>query len=90
MFGFLRLIRGFCGLVFAMQVVYLLEVVVWLTKPEADGADIGKLLALSLIKVIAMALSGWLFFWLRNLINRLHTKKHGVPHPALADKKWAL
>jgi hypothetical protein len=90
MFGLLRLVRVVCGFVFVLQVIHLFEAVAWLTKPEADGADIGKFFALVLIKVIALGISGFLFFWFRGVINRLHVKKHGTPHPALAEKKWAL
>ena len=87
MFGILRFIRGFCGLLFGMNIVGLLPLIGELLQPDAD---IGGIMAVVLIKLLAIALFGWLFFALRGLINRLHTKKHGVPHPALADKKWAL
>lgn len=87
MFGILRLARGFCGLLFGMQVIGLLPVLTWVQQPDAVT---GGLWAQVSIKVLTMALFGWLFFALRGLINRLHTKKHGVPHPALADKEWAL
>lgn len=90
MFGLLRFIRGVCGFVFAMQVIHIIEAVAWLSKPEAVGVDMGKFFALLLVKAIFLAVAGFLFFWLRGLINRLHTKKHGTPHPALAEKKWAL
>ena len=90
MFGLLRIIRGFCGFVFAMQVMQLIEAVAWLSKPEAADVDLGKFFALALFKVIFLLVSGLLFFWLRGFINKLHTKKNGVPHPALAEKKWAL
>lgn len=87
MFGLLRLIRGFCGFLFAMQIFGLLPVLTWLQQPDAIT---GGMWALVTIKVLALALFGWLFFGLRSIINRLHTKKHGVPHPVLAEKKWAL
>lgn len=87
MFGFLRLIRGLCGLQFVLQIVGLLPVLTWLQQPDAVT---GGMWAQVLIKAITLALFGWLFFWLRGVINRLHTRKHGVPHPALAEKKWAL
>lgn len=90
MFGLLRFIRGICGFVFALQVIQVIEAVAWLSKPEAGGIDMGKFFALVLIKVIVLGVSGFLFFWLRGVINSLHTKKHGTPHPALAGKKWAL
>jgi len=87
MFGFLRFIRGFCGILFAWQIIGLFPVLTWLQQPDAAT---GEMWARVLIKVIAMALFGWLFFWLRNLINRLYAKKHSMPHPVLAEKKWAL
>ena len=90
MFGLLRFIRGICGFVFAIQVIHVIGAFAWLAKPEAVGVDIGKFFALLLFKAIFLAVAGFLFFWLRGLINRLHTKKHGTPHPALAEKKWAL
>lgn len=90
MFGLLRLIRGICGFVFALQVIHVIEAAAWLSKPEAVSVDMGKFFALLLVKVIFLAVAGFLFFWLRGLINRLHTKEHGAPHPALANKKWAL
>jgi hypothetical protein len=90
MFGLLRFIRGVCGFVFAIQVIHVIEAAAWLTKPEAVGVDMGKFFALLLVKVIFLAVAGFLFFWLRGFINRLHTKKHGTPHPALAEKKSAL
>ena len=89
MFGILRLVRGFCGLLFGMQVIGVFPVLLkWLQQPDAVTGHMWGLVIIW--KVLAMVLFGWLFFALRGLINRLHTKKHGVPHPALADKKWAL
>ncbi len=90
MFGLLRFIRGVCGFVFAIQIIHVIEAVTWLSKPEAVGVDMGKFFALLLVKAIFLAMAGFLFFGLRGFINRLHTKKHGTPHPALAEKKWAL
>lgn len=86
MFGFLRFIRGFCGFLFAMQIIGLFPVLTWLQQPDAVT---GNMLALVFIKVVALVIFGALFFWLRNLINRLYTKKHGIQHPALI-KQWAL
>lgn len=90
LFHLLRIIRGFCGLVFALQLIYIIEAVLWLFAPEAVGVDMGKFFALLLLKAIYLAVAGFLFFWLRGLVNRLYTKKHGIPHPALAVKQWAL
>lgn len=90
MLGLLRFIRGFFGIVFVLQAFQVVEAVVWLATPESAGADIGKFFALLLFKAIVLGICGFLFFWLRGLINRLYFKKHGVSHPALAEKKWSL
>lgn len=90
MFVLLRFIRGFCGFVFALQIIQLIESVTWLLKPESAGIDMSIFFALVLIKVVVLGASGFLFFWLRDLINNLYIKKHGTPHPSLADKKWSL
>ena len=90
MFGLLRIIRGVCGFIFALQIFQVIEAVAWLFKPEAAGVDMGKFFALMLFKVTFLVVSGLLFFWLRGVINKLHMKKSGRPHPALAEKKWAL
>lgn len=87
MFGFLRLIRGICGFVFALQVLGLVPVLTWLSQPDAID---GKMVAMVVLKLVVLAVSGGLFFGLRKLINRLHEKKHGEPHPALAKKAFAL
>lgn len=87
MLGFIRLIRGLCGFIFGMQIFGLLPVLTWLQQPDAVT---GGMWAQVLVKILAMTLFGWLFFWLRGVINRLHTKTYGVPHPSLAEKQWAL
>jgi len=89
-FNLLRIIRGICGFVFALQIIHIIGAIALLAKPEAAELDIGGFFAILLIKVIALSVSGFMFFWLRGIINRLHTKKHGTPHPALAEKKLAL
>jgi len=87
MLGLLRLIRGFCGFLIAILIIGLLAVPSWLVQPVPI---LDSMWAQALINVLALVLFGWLFFKLRSIINRLHTKKHGVPHPVLAEKKWAL
>lgn len=86
MFGLLRLVRGFCGLLFGMQIVGLFPVLTWLQQPDAVA---GGMMAHVFIKVVFLFVFGALFVGLRNLINRLHTKRHGTPHPSLV-RKWAL
>lgn len=90
MFVLLRTVRGIFGFLFAMQVVQVVEALIWMSKPQAAGADAGSVAALLLIKLVVLAIAGAVFFWLRSLINKLHTKKHGSPHPALGTKRWAL
>ncbi|MFA5572776.1 MAG: hypothetical protein WDA42_06690 [Candidatus Bathyarchaeia archaeon] len=90
LFGLLRFIRGICGFIFALQVIHMVEAATTLLKPEAVSVDMGSFFALLFVKVIFLAVAGFLFFWLRGLINRMHTEKHGTPHPSLAEKKWAL
>ncbi|KZY36774.1 hypothetical protein A3754_01230 [Alcanivorax sp. HI0083] len=90
MYFVLRVIRGFCGFVFALQALHVVQSIVWLLSNGTSGVDIGKFMALLLIKVIVLAISGALFFGLRWLINRLHSKMKGCPHPSLAEKRWAL
>jgi len=85
MFGLLRLVRGFCGLIVGMNILGLLLLPSRLQLP----GGVTELPALVFGKTIALIVFGALFFALRNLINWMHAKKHGTPHPALV-KKWAL
>ena len=87
MFGLLRFIRGVCGFVFALQVLGLVPVLTWFSQPDAID---GKMMAMLVLKIGVLVVFGGLFFGLRKLINRLHEKKHGAPHPALATKAFAL
>lgn len=86
MFGLLRLIRGFFGFFAVLQVFGLLPVLSWL---QDLGAVNAKMMALLVVKLLFMALSIGAFFGLRELINKLHIKRHGIQHPALVNK-WAL
>jgi hypothetical protein len=91
MFFILRFIRGIFGVVFATQVLQVLEAVLSLAfKYDVVSVDLGKYFALLLIKTVVLIVSCFLFFWLRLLINKLYEKKHGTPHPALGAKKWNL
>ena len=86
MYTLLRLVRGFFGFVAAWQVLGLLPVLSWLQDINAVN---GNMMAILVVKILAMAMSFGAFFVLRTLINKLHTKRHGTQHPALL-KKWAL
>ena len=90
MLGLLRFIRGFFGFWFALQALHVIEALAFLATSGSSNVDIGKFFAILLIKLTAFGISGFLFFWLRGFINRLNIKKGGVPHPALAQRKWAL
>jgi len=87
--GVLRLIRVLCGFLFGWLVLGLLNGLVLYRLIHHD-ADSDLMVEFFLIKAIFIALFGGLFFWLRGVINRLHIKKHGTPHPALAKNKWNL
>lgn len=87
MFGLLRVVRGIIGVLFVFQLVGMLPVLTWLQNPEAIG---GHHVVQLVVKILAAAIFGALFFGMRTFINWLHQKKHGAPHPALAVKKLAL
>lgn len=53
MLGPLRFVRGVYGFVFALQVIHVIEAVVFLSKPEAASIDMGGFFALLLIKVFS-------------------------------------
>ena len=87
MFGLLRIIRAIAGLLFCLQIIGLLPVITWLQ--DVSAVD-GKMLAFLGFKVFLALFFGAIFFGMRSLINWLHIKKDGAPHPALASKKFAL
>ena len=86
MYILLRLLRGFFGFIAAWQVLGLLPVFSWLQDIDAVN---GNMMAILVVKILAMGMSFGVFFILRTLINKLHMKRHGTQHPALI-KKWAL
>ena len=91
MFIFLRLVRAIFGVVFASEVIYIIEAIFTLIMTFDDATfDSGKFFAFLLSKLVVLIGSGFAFFYLRKLINALHEKKHGEPHPSLATKKWNL
>lgn len=87
MFGLLRVVRGIIGVLFVFQLVGMLPLLTWFQNPGAIG---GHHVVQLVIKILAAAIFGALFFGMRSFINWLHQKKHGTPHPALAVKKLAL
>ncbi len=90
LFGLLRFIRGVFGFIFVLQLIHVIEAAASLLKPEAVNFDMGNFFALLLVKAAFFMAAGFLFFGLRWLINRIYINKYGIPHPSLAEKKWAL
>lgn len=82
----LRFIRGGCGFIFGLLVISAASSVVSFALQPGST----KVAATFFFALIPLLLFRALFFALRRLINYLHTKKHGVPHPALAKSNWAL
>ena len=81
MIGLCRVVRGLIGFLMLMQLFGLVISLLWL-----PGYGIGSFL----YRVALLVISGGLFFGLRHIINRLYLNKHGVPHPTLAEQRWAL
>jgi hypothetical protein len=91
MFFILRFVRGIFGAIFGLLTLQVLVALLTLIMNfESVSVDFGKFFALLLIQVVVMLASGITFLWLRKVINNLHEKKFGLPHPKLAEKKWNL
>ena len=88
MFFLLRAIRGLCGYLSASSLV--LGIPTSILSMVSSGPSKSGQTELLLTQIVILLVCGWLFFWLRGFINRLHSKRHGVPHPVLAEKRWAL
>jgi predicted permease len=88
MFFLMRVVRGLCGYLAGSVLVFGIPSTVLALL--ASGPDKGTQVLVLLFQISILFLCGWLFFWLRGFINRLHVKKYGVRLPALAEKKWAL
>ena len=86
MYSTLRIIRGIVGFIAGWQIVGLLPIIGWLSNLEATN---GGMWAIALLKALVLLVFGGIFFGLRALINKLHTKQHGIPHPAMTGK-WSL
>lgn len=85
-YHFLRLIRGFFGFIFVLQIIGLIPIYSWVQHPEQVTAG---MMFFVFVKLIALFVSGFLFCWLKSLINKLHSKKHGIPHPSMVAN-WTL
>lgn len=83
MITLLRIVRGFFGLIFVWQILTLLPALGLLGSVlHMTGGE----LAMLAFKIVLGAISGALFFAMRPLINWLHVRKHGSPHPALGKR----
>ena len=86
MYLLLRIIRGIVGAIAGWQVIGLLPVAGWV---QNLGAVTSAMWAIFVLKLVLLLVFGGLFFALRLLINRLHVRFQGSPHPALV-KRWSL
>jgi len=86
--GFIRVLRGLIGLLLLMQIFGLIINLLWLlpNSGEAAGYGMGSIV----YRLVLFLVSIGLFMGLRRVINRMYLKKHGVPHPTLAQRPWAL
>ena len=82
----LRIIRGFFGFVFVLQIIGLLPALGLLANP---GEITGGMLAVIFVKFLALVITGLIFFYGRTGINALHKKLKGEPHSSLKTK-WSL
>ncbi len=80
-FVLLRLIRGIVGFIFGWQVIGLFSVLTWFSNPSAIT---GYMVAMVVLKIVIMVVTGAVFFGLRKYIHWLHKRWYGVPHPALS------
>ena len=86
----LRILRGFFGFVGAWQILGLLPALTLMGNFDAlVQADLGKLAALTLVKVLVASICFAVFFGLRSAINKAHCKHCGIPHPSL-NRTWSL
>lgn len=86
MYLVLRIVRGIFGAIAGWQVIGMLPVTGWLQNLGAVTSSMWAVLAL---KLVLLLLFCSLFFGMRLLINRLHIRLQGSPHPALV-KTWSL
>lgn len=82
----LRIFRGVCGFLFAIQFSGLFPAFTWF---QNISAITDYMLLILVIKLNALIVFGFLFFWLRKKINFLHQKATGCDTLLLATK-WTL
>lgn len=85
-YGPLRIVRGLAGLMFAFQLLALIPSLGYLGTP---GATMSTMAGFLFAKLVVIAVLAGIFFGLRALINWIHRKSNGSPHPAMA-KVWSL
>lgn len=88
MIGLFRIARAFIGFLILLQIFGIAINLLWLL-PKPDVANEYGIASL-LYRSVLLLFSCGLFFGIRRVINRLYLNRHGVPHPALAKKRWAL
>ena len=92
MFGFLRIIRGFFGVLAALMSLTVFSFIMELGGFSFVLSRWDKFVETGLfstwVSYICIAtISAVIFYVLHKLINSMHNKKHGVPHPIL-KKLW--
>ena len=80
-FLLLRIIRGIVGFIFGWQVIGLFPVLTWFSNPSAIT---GNMIAMVVLKVVIMLITGAMFYGVRKYIHWLHKRWYGIPHPALS------
>lgn len=86
----LRIARGFVGFIGGWQLIGLLPAFSLIASSDSlANIDTGKMAALFLVKLFVATVCFAIFFWLRHVINTIHVRRYGTPHPALT-KKWGL
>jgi hypothetical protein len=87
MLNFLRVIRALAGLFFIVALAAII------TQISANLLQFDFFMpssaAITMLGLMHAAFWLWVFLGLRYVINNIHQKEHGTPHPALT-KKWHL
>lgn len=90
MLGFLRLVRGFCGLVFALQTLGAFGTLLTLSQVgNVSPNQETTVFAFIFIKIVVAVICGIPYFYLRKFINNMHQKQTGDDE-LLIKSKWAL
>lgn len=87
-FGALRALRILLGLLLIVQVWTFVEGFSFAVKNPAVLQRLEFIVPV-LIKLLCTAVLVLLFDYFRRVINRLHVRKFGIPHPSLGDR-WSL